>query len=44
MMQENDDKFVKHLPCEDCGSSDGVALYESGNTYCFVCETLTRLL
>tara|TARA_R110000751_G_scaffold858_3_gene2887 strand:- start:605 stop:2248 length:1644 start_codon:yes stop_codon:yes gene_type:complete len=42
MMQENDDKFVKHLPCEDCGSSDGVALYESGNTYCFVCETLTK--
>ena len=42
MMQEKDDKFVKHLPCEECGSSDGLALYESGNTYCFVCLTLTK--
>ena len=41
-MQEKDDKFVRHLPCENCGSSDGVALYESGNTYCFVCEKLTK--
>ena len=41
-MQDADDKFVRHLPCEECGSSDGLALYESGNTYCFVCEKLTK--
>ena len=27
-----------HLPCPDCGSSDGLADY-GDHTYCFVCET-----
>lgn len=35
-------KFVKHIPCEKCGSSDGNSLYEDGHTYCFVCEHRTN--
>ena len=30
-------RFVGHLPCDHCGSSDGNALYSDGHTYCFVC-------
>ncbi|OQS47826.1 DnaB-like helicase C-terminal domain-containing protein [Chromobacterium violaceum] len=29
-----------HLPCPDCGSSDGLAEYPE-NSYCFVCEKVT---
>lgn len=32
--------FVKtHLPCDDCGSSDGLSLNDNGWTHCFVCDT-----
>ena len=31
-------RYVKtHQPCVDCGSSDAVAHYQDGNTYCFSC-------
>lgn len=30
--------FVKHTNCEECGSSDGKAVYEGGSSHCFVCE------
>ena len=31
-------RYVKtHQPCSDCGSSDAVAYYQDGNTYCFSC-------
>lgn len=30
--------FVKHIACDNCGSSDGNSLYEDGTTYCFVCN------
>ena len=34
--------FVKtHLPCNDCGSSDGMSLNDDGWTHCFVCEART---
>lgn len=34
--------FIKtHLPCPDCGSSDGMALNEDMSTKCFVCDTFT---
>lgn len=26
-----------HLPCKDCGSSDALAEYSDGHTYCFSC-------
>ncbi len=31
-------KFLKHIPCEACGSSDGNSLYDDGHTYCHVCN------
>lgn len=31
-----------HLPCDDCGSSDGLAEYAE-STYCFVCEKYTPI-
>lgn len=35
----SDSKFVKHIACDECGSSNGNSLYDDGHTYCFVCET-----
>jgi twinkle protein len=29
--------FLKHGPCEACGSSDGVGWYDDGHGVCFVC-------
>lgn len=37
-----DSKFVKHLPCENCGSSNANALYSDGHTHCFKCDTTTH--
>ena len=31
--------FIKHIGCEECGSSDANALYSDGSTYCFSCKT-----
>lgn len=30
-------KAITHQPCSDCGSSDGLTIYED-HSYCFVCE------
>lgn len=30
--------FVKHGPCKECGSSDGVGWYSDGHGVCFVCD------
>lgn len=35
----SDSNFVRHLPCEVCGSSDANSLYDDGHTYCFGCNT-----
>ena len=39
----NTSKFVKHLACEHCGSSDGNSLYDDGDNkshyFCHVCQT-----
>lgn len=32
-------QFVKHIPCNKCGSSDGNSLYDDGHEYCHVCHT-----
>ena len=29
--------FIKHIPCEACGSRDNAGLYTDGHTYCFGC-------
>ena len=34
-------EFVRHLPCDSCGSSDGNSLYSDGHTFCFVCHSRT---
>jgi twinkle protein len=31
-------EFIKHVPCEECGSSDANSLYSDGHTYCFSCR------
>ena len=31
--------FVRHAPCDVCGSSDANGVYDDGHTYCFSCET-----
>ena len=36
---EQESEFLKHIPCEECGSSDGNSLYTDGHQYCFVCQT-----
>ena len=42
-MEEKETVLVKaHMPCEKCGSSDGLSLYSDGHTWCFVCETYTE--
>ena len=33
-------EFLRHDPCNACGSSDGLAVYED-HTYCFVCHQWT---
>ena len=30
-------KFLRHIACDHCGSTDGNSLYDDGHTHCFVC-------
>lgn len=41
-MEMNSSKFLKHIPCEECGSSDGNALHDDGHEYCHVCHTYKK--
>ena len=34
--------FLRHIPCEACGSSDAGALYTDGHTYCHKCNAYTK--
>jgi len=34
-------EFLRHDPCPNCGSSDALAVYTDGHTYCFSCTTRT---
>ena len=34
-------EFLRHESCPECGSSDGLAVYDDGHTFCFVCHTWT---
>ena len=38
-MQTSESEFVRHLPCDTCGSSDANSLYSDGHTFCFSCNT-----
>ena len=33
----SESKFVRHIPCSVCGSSDAAAEYDDGHTHCFSC-------
>lgn len=42
MNDHEESSIIKaHLPCPDCGSSDALAEYSDGHTYCFSCEAYT---
>lgn len=32
--------FIKHIPCETCGSSDARGLYSDDGEYCFSCKSV----
>ena len=34
-------EFLRHEPCDICGSSDALSVYSDGHTYCFSCHTYT---
>lgn len=38
-MEKDDSTFLKHIPCENCGSSDANSLYSDGHQFCFSCNT-----
>lgn len=38
MEEQQDSIFLYHLPCENCGSSDGNGMYSDAHQYCFVCQ------
>jgi twinkle protein len=38
-MQKNESKFIKHIPCNECGSSDANSVWDDGHEYCYACET-----
>lgn len=37
-MDKEDSVFLRHVPCENCGSSDANTLYSDGHQFCFACE------
>lgn len=41
-MNETDSTFVRHIPCEACGSRDNNSLYSDGHTFCFGCGAHTQ--
>ena len=43
MKSNTESKFLKHIPCEECGSSDGNSLYDDGHEFCHVCHTYKSL-
>lgn len=34
--------FIRHLPCEECGSSDANSLYDDGSTFCWGCKAVDQ--
>jgi twinkle protein len=35
--RDEESVFLKHIPCETCGSSDANSLFSDGHQYCFAC-------
>ena len=40
-IEHNSSTFVRHEPCDNCGSSDAASLFSDGHLWCFACETYT---
>jgi twinkle protein len=40
-MDQDESAFIKHIPCDNCGSSDANSLYTDGHTHCFACKKST---
>lgn len=38
-MDKQESEFLRHIPCDNCGSSDANSLYSDGHTFCFSCNT-----
>jgi len=38
----SESEFIRHIPCQECGSSDANSLYSDGHTFCFRCHARTR--
>ena len=38
-MTASESKYIKHIPCDSCGSTDANSLYDDNHQYCFACET-----
>lgn len=36
--EESGSVFLKHIPCENCGSSDANSLFSDGHQFCFACD------
>lgn len=36
-MPVSESKYIKHIPCESCGSTDANSLYDDNHQYCFAC-------
>ena len=41
-MPSDENQFVRHEPCEECGSSDAFAVYSDGGGFCFSCGHHTK--
>ena len=41
-MKNEESHFIRHEPCDKCGSSDAVGVFSDGHTYCFSCHTYGR--
>ena len=41
-MMSSDSEFVRHLACDNCGSSDAASLYSDGHIFCFSCNAYTK--
>lgn len=40
--QHEKSDFVRHEPCDNCGSTDANSLYSDGHLFCFSCNTYTK--
>jgi len=37
--QLTESNLVGHGPCDSCGSSDALGVYDDGHSYCYSCST-----